>query len=43
MSNNIKELRKARNISVTELARRLNMSQGNLTKIENGRFSDDIG
>ena len=37
MPNNIKELRKARNISVTELARRLNMSQGNLTKIENGQ------
>lgn len=35
--NNIKKLRKAQNMSVTELATRLNMSQSNLTKIENGQ------
>lgn len=35
--NNIKKLRKAQNLSVTELAARLNMSQSNLTKIENGQ------
>lgn len=37
MVNNLKNLRKARNISVTELAQKLGMSQGNLTKIENGQ------
>ncbi len=37
MANNIKQIRKSLGISVTELAQRLNMSQGNLTKIENGQ------
>lgn len=37
MGNNIKQIRKSLGISVTELAQRLNMSQGNLTKIENGQ------
>lgn len=37
MPNNIKQIRKSVGISVTELAQRLNMSQGNLTKIENGQ------
>lgn len=37
MPNNIKQIRKSLGISVTELAQRLNMSQGNLTKIENGQ------
>lgn len=37
MPNNIKQIRKSAGISVTELAQRLNMSQGNLTKIENGQ------
>lgn len=36
--NNIKSLRKKQNISVTELAERLGMSQSNLTKIENGQL-----
>ena len=35
--NNIKKLRKTLGLSVTELAAKLNMSQGNLTKIENGQ------
>lgn len=35
--NNIKQIRKSQGISVTELAQKLNMSQGNLTKIENGQ------
>lgn len=38
MSNNIKQLRKEQGLSVTELASKLNMSQGNLTKIENGQI-----
>ncbi|MCM1323859.1 MAG: LexA family transcriptional regulator [Acetobacter sp.] len=33
--NNIKKLRKEQGLSVTELAAKLNMSQSNLTKIEN--------
>lgn len=37
MANNIKQIRKSLGISVTELATRLKMSQGNLTKIENGQ------
>lgn len=37
MGNNIKQIRKSLGVSVTELAQRLNMSQGNLTKIENGQ------
>ncbi len=36
--NNIKTLRKQQGLSVTELAERLNMSQSNLTKIENGQI-----
>lgn len=36
--NNIKAIRKQKNISVTELAQRLGMSQSNLTKIENGQL-----
>ncbi len=36
--NNIKQLRKGQGISVTELAQKLNMSQGNLSKIENGQL-----
>lgn len=36
-TNNIKKLRRAKNMSVTELATLLNMSQSNLTKIENGQ------
>lgn len=35
--NNIKKIRKQLNISVTELAKRINMSQANLTKIENNQ------
>ncbi len=35
--NNIKHLRKEQGMSVTALAAALNMSQGNLTKIENGQ------
>ncbi len=35
--NNIKQIRKSMGISVTELAQKLHMSQGNLTKIENGQ------
>lgn len=35
--NNIKSIRKEQGISVTELAARLNMSQGNLSKIENNQ------
>ena len=38
MSNNIKQIRKTQGISVTELAAKLNMSQSNLTKIENGQI-----
>lgn len=38
MSNSIKQIRKTQGISVTELAAKLNMSQGNLTKIENGQI-----
>ena len=38
MSNNIKQIRKEQGISVTELAAKLNMSQSNLTKIENGQI-----
>lgn len=37
MPNNIKQIRKSLGITVAELAQRLNMSQGNLTKIENGQ------
>lgn len=36
--NNIKAIRKEQGISVTELATRLNMSQGNLSKIENDQI-----
>ena len=36
--NNIKKIRKQLNISVTELAKRINMSQANLTKIENNQI-----
>jgi transcriptional regulator with XRE-family HTH domain len=36
--NNIKQLRKQKGLSVTELANRLNMSQSNLTKIENNQL-----
>lgn len=36
--NNIKKIRKSQNISVTELALKLNMSQSNLTKIENSQI-----
>jgi len=36
--NNIKSIRKSQNISVTELAKALNMSQSNLTKIENNQL-----
>lgn len=36
--NNIKKIRKSQNISVTELAEKLAMSQGNLTKIENAQI-----
>lgn len=36
--NNIKALRKEQGISVTELAAKLNMSQSNLTKIENNQI-----
>lgn len=39
MTNNIKQIRKELNISVTELAAKLNMSQSNLTKIENGQLA----
>ena len=35
--NNIKQIRKSKDISVTQLAQMLNMSQGNLSKIENGQ------
>lgn len=35
--NNIKQIRKSLGMNVTELAQRLGMSQGNLTKIENGQ------
>ena len=35
--NNIKKIRKEKNISVTELANLLGMSQSNLTKIENNQ------
>lgn len=37
MLNNIKQIRKSLGITVAELAQKLNMSQGNLTKIENGQ------
>ncbi len=37
MANNLKQLRKARGFGVAELAQKLGMSQGNLTKIENGQ------
>ncbi len=37
MTNNIKQIRKSLGISVTELAQKLDMSQGNLSKIENGQ------
>lgn len=37
MPNNIKQIRKSLGITVAELAQKLNMSQGNLTKIENGQ------
>lgn len=42
--NNIKQLRKEQGISSTELAQKLNMSQGNLSKIENGllELKDDM-
>ncbi len=36
--NQIKQIRKSLGLSVTELAARLNMSQGNLTKIENNQI-----
>lgn len=36
--NNIKAIRKEQGLSVTELAAKLNMSQGNLTKIENNQI-----
>ena len=36
--NNIKNIRKSQNMSVTELAKALNMSQSNLTKIENNQL-----
>lgn len=36
--NNIKRIRKEQGISVTELASKLDMSQSNLTKIENGQI-----
>lgn len=36
--NNIKAIRKEQGISVTELALKLNMSQSNLTKIENNQI-----
>lgn len=36
--NNIKQLRKRQGMSVTGLAEKLSMSQGNLTKIENGQL-----
>lgn len=36
--NNIKAIRKEQGISVTELAEKLNMSQGNLSKIENNQI-----
>ena len=36
--NNIKKIRKSQNMSVTELAKALNMSQSNLTKIENNQL-----
>lgn len=38
MSNNIKKIRKIKNISVVSLAEKLGMSQGNLTKIENNQI-----
>ncbi len=38
MSNNIKQIRKGQGVSVTELAAKLEMSQSNLTKIENGQI-----
>ena len=37
MLNNIKQIRKSLGITVAELAQKLNMSQGNLTKIETGQ------
>ena len=37
MLNNIKQIRKSLGITVAELAQKLNMSQGNLTKIEDAR------
>ena len=36
--NNIKKIRKSQKISVTQLAQMLNMSQSNLTKIENNQL-----
>lgn len=36
--NNIKKIRKKQKISVTQLAKMLNMSQSNLTKIENNQL-----
>lgn len=37
--NNLKRLRKEQGLTVTELARRLSVSQANLTKIENSQIS----
>ncbi|MBQ2883180.1 MAG: LexA family transcriptional regulator [Alphaproteobacteria bacterium] len=36
--NNIKKIRKEKGLSVTELAKAINMSQSNLTKIENNQL-----
>ncbi|MBO5038838.1 MAG: helix-turn-helix domain-containing protein [Alphaproteobacteria bacterium] len=38
MANNLKRLRKEQGLTVTELARRLSISQANLTKIENAQI-----